>query len=148
MESSSKGTQFARLRVLSVIDSLGPGGAERSLLEMIPGLRSHGIDVDIAILKLAEPNIHDAAAAVGIEPILVGGPGRVSSVRSLRRQIKNGDYSLVHTNLYEADIAGRVAALASGVPVLTSLVNERYSPERLNDPNVRSTRLASGEGRR
>ena len=40
-----------RVRVLYVIDSLVPGGAERSLATMAPHLIARGVDLDVAYLK-------------------------------------------------------------------------------------------------
>lgn len=141
MEKSPTNADSTHVRVLSLIDSLGPGGAERSLLEMVPGLSAHGIGVDIAILKIAEPNIESLATEVGIEPSLVGGSNRIERIRKVRDMLKVGGYDLLHTTLFESDVVGRVAAWGTGVPVLTSLVNQRYSAARLDDPNVKASRL-------
>ena len=43
---------------------------------------------------------------------------------------------LIHTTIFEADVIGRIAAIGTGVPVITSLVNTPYEPIRLQDPNV------------
>jgi glycosyltransferase involved in cell wall biosynthesis len=51
---------------------------------------------------------------------------------------------IVHTSLYEADIAGRVAAwrVPGARPVvLSSIVNTSYDPARLGDPNVPAWKL-------
>jgi glycosyltransferase involved in cell wall biosynthesis len=49
--------------------------------------------------------------------------------------------ALVHTMLFEADIAGRLAASGTGIPVLSSVVNVAYDPVRFRDPHVRRMRL-------
>jgi glycosyltransferase involved in cell wall biosynthesis len=48
---------------------------------------------------------------------------------------------MVHTTLFESDLAGRFGSAGLGVPVVSSLVNTSYDPVRLGDPNVRATRL-------
>jgi glycosyltransferase involved in cell wall biosynthesis len=50
---------------------------------------------------------------------------------------------LIHTTLFEADLVGRFAAVRTGIPVLSSLVNTGYDPVRLQDPNVRRFRLGA-----
>ena len=82
-------------RVLYVIDSLAPGGAETSLAELAPGI----------------------------------------SVLAMIREIKP---DLVHTTLYEADIAGPVAARTARLPSSTSLVSDSYNAShRREQPTMR-----------
>jgi glycosyltransferase involved in cell wall biosynthesis len=53
---------------------------------------------------------------------------------------------IVHTSLYDADIAGRLAAWRApgGSPiVVSSIVNTSYDPARLDDPNVRAWKLSA-----
>jgi glycosyltransferase involved in cell wall biosynthesis len=45
----------------------------------------------------------------------------------------------VQTTLAEATLTGRFAAAGTRVPVLTSLVNQLYTPERMADPHVRAS---------
>jgi glycosyltransferase involved in cell wall biosynthesis len=55
--------------------------------------------------------------------------GRRAAIRDVRQSINLFRPDLVHTSLFEADLAGRVAALRAHVPVLTSLVNTPYAAE-------------------
>ena len=52
-------------------------------------------------------------------------PGRI---RALKRIVDNRQPDLIHTTLFEATMIGRVAALPSHIPILTSLVNTTYEP--------------------
>ena len=50
---------------------------------------------------------------------------------------------VVHTALYVADQVGRLAAIGTGTPVVSSFVNTPYDPARTNDPNVKRWRLTA-----
>lgn len=117
-----------RTRVLYVIDSLAPGGAETSLVAMAPGLRDHGIDLHVLPLGTR----HDLAVALvdgGATVHQQTGPqGRVRNVRRVVDVGRRTRPHLVHTTLFEADVAGRTAARLLRVPVTSSLVADAYAP--------------------
>jgi glycosyltransferase involved in cell wall biosynthesis len=116
------------MRVLYVIDSLVPSGAERSLAEMLPVLTAHGVDPMVAYLRrrpgLQEDVLQAGAALVCLE----GSGGRWGSVRRIRAVIRGWNPALIHTTLAEADLAGRTAGRLEHVPVISSLVNDQFGP--------------------
>jgi glycosyltransferase involved in cell wall biosynthesis len=116
------------VKVLYVIDSLGGGGAERSLVEMVPHLTDAGIDLTIALLH-ERPGLGEEARAGGAHIAVVDGRGLPGRVRALRTLVRQCRPDLVHTTLFDADIAGRLAARSTGTPVTGSLVNLHYGPE-------------------
>jgi glycosyltransferase involved in cell wall biosynthesis len=117
------------VKVLHVIDSLEPAGAEQSLVAMVPALHSLGIDGVVAHF----------GAGTGLGPVLEGagfGVHRVAG-RGLREQLRGlGEVidrvrpDLVHTSLFTADVVGRVAARRARLPVVSSLVTMQYSRDR------------------
>jgi len=132
------------VRLLYVIDSLAPGGAETSLAEMAPGLVAAGIDLHILPLGRArdlEQRLEEAGAVVHRRP---GRPGRVENVRTVMEMSRQIEPGLIHTTLYEADIAGRTAARLLGKPSSTSIVSDSYGPaQRAEFP---AGRLAAAHG--
>ena len=132
-------------RVLYVIDSLEPGGAESSLAALAPWYAKLGVGLDVAYLKEG-PGVHDRlrAAGVTLHP-LAGGGGRLGWVRRARRLVAGLRPDLVHTTLYDADVTGRVAARLAGVPVVTSLVNVTYGPAHVDDPNLSRWRVRAAQ---
>lgn len=68
-----------------------------------------------------------------------------NKVWELRKLIQRERVDLVHTTIFESDLAGRLAAYGSGVPVLTSLVNTSYETVRLTDPRVGRFKLYSAK---
>ncbi len=128
------------MKVLQVINGLGTGGAERSLAELIPRAAARGIDVDVVCLFRRDEGVEAEVRASHLTPHVLeatGWRGRVAEVRSI---VRDGDPDVVHTTIFEADLIGRLGA-ARLAPVLTSLVNTSYEPERLDDPNIRRSRL-------
>jgi glycosyltransferase involved in cell wall biosynthesis len=129
------------LPVLCVINSLGPGGSERSLAELLPGLMSNGIRPSIVCLKDRRDGVEPSIRELGCEINFL--TGSISKqVRHLRRILQRELPRLVHTTLFEADVVGRVAAAGTGIPVLTSFVNTTYDGARHADPNIDRRRLS------
>lgn len=130
------------MRVLYVIDSLAPGGAETSLVEMAPHLVSGGVDLHVLPLGAAmdlAPALKRAGASLHRSP----GRGRLSNVRTIMQVARATRPDLIHTTLYEADIAGRTAARVLGVPSSTSLVNEYYGASHARE--ARAAKLAAAQ---
>lgn len=127
---SGRGGRSDGLRVLAVIDALGEGGTERSLAETMPLLRADGIEVVVAILG--------SRGDEGVEPSLRRGgfdirplPGGRSRHRAWLALLDEVDPAVVHSMLFGANMVARRGRLQVPVPVLTSLVNTSYAPERL-----------------
>ncbi|HHX46095.1 MAG TPA: glycosyltransferase [Brevibacterium sp.] len=130
------------MRLLYVIDSLAPGGAETSLVDMAPGLVGSGIDLHVLPLghrlDLLGP-LADSGAEVHLRN---GGAGRLASVRAVRAVARSIRADLVHTTLFEADVAGRLAAWTLGLPSSTSLVNDSYGASHYAESNTLKLHLA------
>ncbi len=130
------------MRLLYVIDSLAPGGAETSLVEMAPGLVASGVDLHVlplgSRLELA-PSLRDAGAVLHTRQTPVGRLGNVRAVMAVAREISP---ALVHTTLYESDIAGRIAARLLRLPVSTSVVGDSYGAARRLEVDQNRLRFA------
>jgi glycosyltransferase involved in cell wall biosynthesis len=129
------------VKVLVVVDSLAVGGTEQSLAELVPRVVDAGIDVTVATLCHREPG-YEADLRRGGHDVRVLRPGGFAAkVRELRGLVRARAPALVHTQLFDSDLAGRLAAAATPACVLTSLVNTSYEPARRRDPRVRAHRL-------
>ena len=120
-----------------------------SLREIV--LHSAG-ELDHAIVVLRpEPNDLVPFEEIGV-PCYVptaSGRGRLGSIRHVRSAISDFGPDLVHTSLFDADLAGRVAAALERVPVMASFVNTPYVAEvAASDPatgsKLRAIRLIDG----
>src|SRR4051794_5792356 len=123
---SPSGPGEPRLRVLYVIDSLTRGGAETSLAAMAPGLVGRGVDLQVVALK-SRPGIQDAVASTGASVTELPG-GRRPWWRQIQVLVRQRRPDLVHTTLFEADLAGRIGARLAGTPVVSTLANDAYGP--------------------
>jgi glycosyltransferase involved in cell wall biosynthesis len=124
------------VRILYLIDSLAAGGAEQSLAALAPRWIDSGLELDVAYLyerKGVRESLENAGAATFC---LGGGGGRLGWVRRALVLIVERNPDLVHTTLFEADIAGRIAASIRRVPVVSSLVSVAYGPEQLRNPRL------------
>lgn len=134
------------VHVLHVIDSVDrAGGAEQALAVTATHLMRRGITLDVAYLLDIDgfqAELSDAGAAL----FGVHRGSRAGSVAGLRRVIKDRRPDLVHTTLFEADVAGRMAAVSCRVPVVSSLVNSAYGPEQFASPNLRRWKLRAAQG--
>ena len=129
------------VHVLYVIDSLIPGGAERSLAALAPGYVARGVRLDVAYLR-DRPGLQDELIAAGAELFCLDGRGgRVGWLRRARKLVQERQPDLIHTTLADSNLVGRVAGRLARIPVVSSLVNVQYGPEHSSDPNVVAWRM-------
>lgn len=133
------------MRVLFVVDTLGAGGAERSLQELLQPLFAAGVSPIIACFERRADGVEHLVSALDMR--VLPGRGKSGQMAALRRIGRDESIDLVHTTLFQADVFGRSSFLGLGLPIVTSLVNMPYEPARLqNDPNVNKTKLALARG--
>lgn len=128
-------------RVLILINGLGTGGAEHSLAAMLPGMVAAGVDPVIVSFYRRSEGVQEELIAAGYDIRFCTQTTLPRRVRFIR-DVLGERIDVVHTQIFEASLAGRLAATGSGIPVLTSLVNTSYDKERLRDPNVRRWKVA------
>jgi glycosyltransferase involved in cell wall biosynthesis len=109
------------IRVAVVIDSLSQGGAEQSLMALLPHLRAQDIDAELVLIRSISPDREAAMAATGVR-VRVVGPARnlPDLVRRLRSLVREERPDLLHVTLFDPIVAGALAAIGTGVPVLAS----------------------------
>ncbi len=133
------------MHVLYVIDSLDrPGGAEQALAAMAPRLVEAGVRLDIAYLT-ERPGLQDDLRDAGAEVFPVIEDDRLPRTRALATLVRERRPDLVHTTLYEADLAGRLAAAVTRTPAVSSLVNIAYGPEHRNAPGLSSGKVRAAQ---
>lgn len=112
------------LRVLTLIDGLGWGGAEMLLAELAAGAPAAGIGMSVAYLyekdgSPAAPRLRE----LGVYPAHVGAAGLLSSrsLRAVRRHVAAVRPDVVHTHLGYSDLLGGLAARSLGVPAVSTI---------------------------
>lgn len=118
------------MRILHVINQMWRSGAETSLRQILTTMDAPWLRHEVLSLS-HDRNEFDELVRAGISCGRPSTPlrSRARSVAFVHGQIRRRRPDLVHTTLFEADLAGRIAALAAGIPVLTSHVNSQYSDQ-------------------
>lgn len=140
--TSSSSERKRCLKILFVIDSLGAGGAERSLQELLPWLTEARITPIVACFRRRNDGVEDNVLG-RIDIRSLEGLSRPAQMRALRRIAVNERVDLVHVTLFEASVFGRPAFAGTGIPVLTSLVTTPFDDSKLrHDPHLDAKRVA------
>jgi glycosyltransferase involved in cell wall biosynthesis len=129
------------VNVLYVIDSLGRGGSEQSLVELIAALKPLGVSATVFRLASTRGVLEPELEALGVSVKSPSGAGKLRRIRDLRREIRATKPDLLHTSIFGSDQAGRIAAWRTGTPVVTSLVNTFDDPSRRSDPAITPWKL-------
>ena len=133
------------MHVVYLIDSLVRGGAEQSLADLAPHYVRLGVRLDVAYLH-DRPGVGPDLEAAGASLFsLAGGHGRMDWARRAVSLLQERGPDVLHTTLFESDIAGRISSLRARVPVVTSLVNLAYGHEQLASPTVSRARLRGAQ---
>lgn len=119
--------------MIYLIDSLSHGGAEQSLLSMTPAILERGVRFEVVYLY-ERPGLYDRFTETGARVDHLGGERGIGTFSSrMFRLLRQRRPDLLHTTLFESDVAGRIAAGLARVPVTSSIVNVGYSPP-IGDP--------------
>jgi glycosyltransferase involved in cell wall biosynthesis len=141
----ANGTAADALKLLYVIDSLVPGGAERSLASLAPHYLKLGVDLTVGYLG-DRPGLQDELRAAGVNLVNLDGPGgRPGNVYRVGQFVRGWRPDLVHTTLFEADLAGRMGSLLGKVPVVSTLPAEMYDYEHVHDPTLSRWRVRAAQ---
>ncbi len=117
-------------RVLNVIESLGLGGAERLLLTTHRHIDRRLVEPEVACLFGPNPLAEELrSAGVRVHELGLRSPRDVpDGVLRLRRLMGDARFDVVHTHLYYANLAGRLAAWGRA-RVVSTLHNPDYTYE-------------------
>jgi glycosyltransferase involved in cell wall biosynthesis len=115
-----------RLRVLHVISSLGVGGAQRQLAELVNRTPPDRFDVEVLVLGRADGEFSRAWLARDDVRVtfLRSWPLMGAAVREVQQHCARGRFDIVHTWLFMANAIGVAGARLAGVPrVIASVRN-------------------------
>lgn len=116
-----------------VIDSLSAGGTERSITDLLMLFQSRNVEALVVALRQCGPEgFDDEVRGGGIELLFAPSGSALKKILWLSRLIKQRKPDLIHTMLAKADMVGRLASFNT-VPVLCSLVNLPYNPEKFKE---------------
>jgi len=134
------------LRVLQLIDSLARAGAEQSLVSLAPHLVAQGIDVQVAYLVERDGLRADLErAGIPVRALASDGASRRRWLAEASALITELRPNVVHTTLFEADLAGRRSAARLRVPCVSSLVNTAYGRTETNRDGLSQLRSRAAQ---
>ncbi|HEY7280035.1 MAG TPA: glycosyltransferase [Actinomycetota bacterium] len=111
--------QRPRARILFLINSLETGGAERQLALTVANLDRDRFEPVVCTLFRGGPHAAEVEAA-GVRTKELGLPKNLrGAIRGAHRAVAEVEPGLVHTAVFEANVAGRLAAGRAGVPVVS-----------------------------
>lgn len=106
-------------RVLHLIDTTGPGGAETVFVQLIREMSS---DFEPIVVLRGEGWVANEVRNLGIEPRILDSKGSFNAryLRDLVRLIKEQGIELVHAHLLGSNVYGSLAGMLARVPVIAT----------------------------
>ena len=116
-----------------MITELRPAGAEHSVYELARRLDRDRFDVQVIALQGGDVARKLTETGIKVHILGVRGKWDVFKARKLVNLLRNEHFDLLHTHLFHADLAGRIAAHRAAVPHLIHSVRTaegRFRPWR------------------
>ena len=125
---------MAPIRICQLITTLAPAGAERCVYELATRLDRNRFDVQVVGLRGG--SVADELGAAGVRVRVINARSKWSlanpvKLRKLVRILTDQRIELLHTHLFHADLAGRLALRRADVPRLVHTVHvaeHRFRP--------------------
>jgi len=134
-----------KIRVLHIIESLGHGGAERQLINNLKAIDKSRF-INAVCFLFDRDDLQPELLRLGIPVYKLGMSSQYDWRRGLfglRAVTKEGQFDVIHTELYWANIYGRVCGrLFSDAKIVTTIHAPTYEPQVLkDDPNLKPWKL-------
>jgi len=102
--------------------------------------RDRGVQLDVVTFT-GRDGLAAELEAAGATVLSVPGGSVPKVALELRGLVRSRRPDLVHTTLFDADLAGRIGGRLGGAPVVSSLVNVAYGPEQRANPALTPWKL-------
>jgi glycosyltransferase involved in cell wall biosynthesis len=124
------GSSTRRIRVLQLITSLDRGGAENHLLALLTHANRDQFEFETAVLR-GEGELVRVFREANINVHLLKAHGRFDplALRRLVRLLRGGDFDIVHSHLFRADVYAAIAIAQLGEHA-PPLVSTRHNDDR------------------
>jgi glycosyltransferase involved in cell wall biosynthesis len=127
----TEGSRTPKLRVVHLIEALGPGGAERLLYTNLKHFDTERVESTVITVFPHATHWVEPIRALGVPVVCLDcrGPRDIpKGVRRLRAWLRENPTDLIHSHLWTANIIGRVAGRFSRTPVISSIHNPDHEP--------------------
>ncbi len=125
-------TPARKIRLLQLIDQLGPAGAEQLVLSYARGMDRSRFALHVCALRpWDQPEIVPALRALGVpvHELNQHHAYDLPILRTLIRYVRRERIDLIHTHLLASDVMGRLVGLATRRPVVSTIHNSRADLE-------------------
>lgn len=106
------------MRIAMIDNSRGWGGAEQMVLSLSIGIRTKGDDVSVFLREGAGTVEPFRRAGFAVRPFPRGGFRRFGGLLQLLRIVRREGFDLIHVHRNHDLLVGKMAALATGAPLL------------------------------
>jgi glycosyltransferase involved in cell wall biosynthesis len=124
------------VHVAHVIETLGPGGAERLLYTNLKHLDPARFQSTVLTVFARGDHWRAPIERLGVRVVSLNCNGYgdlLSGVARLRNWLKSEHTAIAHTHLWAANVIGRMAGRLAGVPVISSIHDSDYEPDTWRD---------------
>lgn len=100
------------MKVLQVISSLGTGGAEKFVVQLVPALRARGVDSSLLVIDRHRSIYHDELEAAGVLDTRHLNLDKYYNPWAMIRMLRHlGGYDVIHTHLFPTQYWAAAAAM-------------------------------------
>ena len=117
------------LRVLYLLETGGPGGAERMLLDLAENLGS-GWQAVVGVMKPGW--LRSNATSAGLSCVMVGGSGLgdLGVLHRLVEAVETHEIGLIHAHEFYMSMIGTLVSGMTGIPLVVTLHGRSYYPDK------------------
>jgi glycosyltransferase involved in cell wall biosynthesis len=117
------------LRVLYLLETGGPGGAERMLLDLAQHVGPRWQPV-IGVMRSGWLQAHATSAGLPCVVLRGDGLGDVGVFRGLLEAVATHKIAVIHAHEFYMGMVGTAVSLATGVPLVVTIHGKHYYPDR------------------
>jgi glycosyltransferase involved in cell wall biosynthesis len=124
------------LHVVHLIESLGPGGAERLLYTNLKHFDAERVRSTVITVFSHDTHWLEPITELGVAVISLKCQSAreiPKGVRRLRAWLRANRPDVIHSHLWAANIIGRIAGRITGIPVVSSVHNPDHEPQAWAD---------------
>src|SRR5689334_1737479 len=117
------------MKILHITETMGQGGAERHLANLFKHLQNEGVENQLVTLWPGESYQDQIDNFVTKTCLNIPGRNILLGLPQVIRLARQAD--VVHTQLFWADLLGRLGGALAGKPIFTTLQTTWYDSENL-----------------
>jgi len=130
-----------KIKVLYLINKLSTAGAEMMLYRLLSRLNRDVFDPQVIILLSDDGPVRKKIEAIGIPVISIGFKSKLNPIPLFRmyKLIKTASPDIVHTQLFAADILGRIICRLMRIPIVITSIRNSFYGGKFRDLMIRLT---------